>query len=155
MLERMDGFTLFEMLMVLVILAIITQSALVGLPELKRSMERNAARQQVEFDLQRARNEALAAGSRAIFTVSATGTSYTVGIDEYPFSSTGVPDSTLFSKELPTNITLSTSALVIFNSGGYVVDTAGNVASSTVSLSDDEGDILTATLYPIGSLEYQ
>lgn len=147
------GYSLLELLIVCVLFAILTHSALSGFPELMRSVNRNTARQQLEFDFKRARAEALSHGARGVLTVNASGTGYSLGIDYAPFD--GTNDVDVFTRELPTGVLLTLSTPLIFSSSGYTIDTAGALTSVTVTLGDDEGTILSGTLYPVGSLDYE
>ena len=148
------GYSLLELLVVCALSAILAQSALSGFPAMMRSIARNTARQQLEFDLSRIRAEAIAQGARAVFLPTAGGTSYSAGLDFLPFHASVASDEDLFGRELPDGVTLSLSTAFAFSSAGYVVDATGALTTVTVTLSDDEGTILSGRIYPIGSLEY-
>ena len=148
------GYTLFELLLVCTLFALLSRSAIATFPLLAQGIDRNSARQELESDLHRARSEALAKGIRVILEISAGGNSYTVGRDEYPFSATLEADETMFTRVLPTGYTISSSDILTFSSDGYLIDASGNLVNATVSILENGESILDATIYPIGGLEY-
>lgn len=154
-----DGFTLLEVLVALTLFGVVLAAALPNLTEMKASFDRSNASKILEYDLRRARSEALSKGVRIIITLAADGRSYTVGEDMLAYdTSNGNYDSLLFTRELPQNITLSFSGSdanatkLIFSSRGFLSDIAGNrtTAQRVATLSYQGSSFATATLYPIG-----
>lgn len=154
-----SGFTLFEVLVALSLLAVVLAAAQPSLTELKASYDRSNASRSFEFDLRRARSEALSKGVRIIITLASNGRSYTVGQDMLAYDTTdGNYDTLLFTRELPQNITLSFSGSgpnatkLIFSSRGFLSDIAGNrtTAQRIATLSYQGGSFATATIYPVG-----
>lgn len=148
------GHTLLELLIVFVLFGVLSESAVHGVVSLQKSIQRNTARQQVEFALRRARSEALANGSRAIVTVATDGNSFSIGLDAYPYSSTFAPDSTIFNARLPDGIALTTNHTIVFSSSGSLIDSNGSLTTITASLTDSDATFLSGTIYPIGTIDY-
>ena len=108
--DSSSGFSLMELLVTLLILAIIGIQAQPSLAALKASFDRNNAKNSFEYDLRRARSEALSKGVLIIITVSSDKKSYTVGSDALSYDTTnGNHDALLYTSELPPNITLDFS----------------------------------------------
>ncbi len=148
------GNTLLELLVVFVLFAILSESAIHGVLALQNSIEKNTSRQQLEFVLRRARNDALANGARVILTVSSSGDTLSLGLDKYPYSSALTPDSTFYTARLPDGVSLSTNHTIVFSSAGNLIDASGNLTTITASLSESGSTFLSGTVYPIGSINY-
>lgn len=158
-LRKLHGFTLIEMMVSLIILALLALSAQPIISETKASFDRRNAKNLLEFDLRRARSEALSKGVRMVITLATNGKSYTVGSDLLPYDLTnGSHDSKLFETVLPKDVTLSFSgsgpdqSKLIFSSRGFLSDIAGNRNTSqrVVTMSYRGTSFSTATIYPVG-----
>lgn len=154
LLSEEAGQSLLELLVVLAISFLLACVGVPGFAELKQSISRNSARNQINFDLSRTRAEAMAKGARAIMRFNETGSGYTVGIDYFPYSSSSETDETLYTSELPGNVNLSGVQELIFDSRGYLIDTDGSPIDLNINLNDHGGCFLTATIYPIGGIYY-
>ena len=118
--------------------------------EMNDSFDRNASRQQLDFDLKRLRNEAISNGSRGILTIAAGGTSYSYGFDELPYSNPPVADAVVIQRNLPGEITLTATQQVIYDTRGYLIDVNGNFTSSTLTLAHNLSGFCDGTIEPIG-----
>lgn len=153
------GFTLLEMLVTLLVLSVLAAIAQPRITAVKASFDRNNAKQVLEFDLRRARLEALSKGVRVVITLASDGKSYTVGNDLLAYDTTnGNYDNLLFTTVLPKDITLSFSGSganankLIFTSRGFLSDIAGNRNTSqrVATLSYAGSAFTTATVFPVG-----
>ncbi|RIK99983.1 MAG: hypothetical protein DCC75_14145 [Proteobacteria bacterium] len=153
------GVTLMELLVAMLILSVLGSIALPKLNDMKASFDRRDAKQKLEFDLRRARAEALSKGVRVVITLSSDLQSYTVGEDLLAYDTTnGNHDTLLFTTVLPQNVTLSFSGSgpdqtkLIFTSRGFLSDIIGNRNTSqrTITLSYQGSSFSTATIYPVG-----
>lgn len=149
-----SGFTMLEMVTTLFLLAIVTAVGILNFQPFRDSFRRHTTRQNLDFDIHRAREEAVKAGARGILTVNSGGTSYTVGLDVYPFNSTGTIETTLFTRNLPHNFTLSASQSIIFDSRGFLIDASGAVTNTTLTLSDHGTQYLSGTVYPTAYVNF-
>ena len=156
---RVSGITMLEVLIALALFGVLAKVAAPAIVELKASFDRNAAKQGFEYDLRRARSEALSKGVRVIITLAADGKSYAVGDDLLAYDTTnGVADIPLFNSTLPKGVTLSFSGTganatkLIFSSRGFLSDIGGNRNTSqrVATLSYNGAPFATATIYPVG-----
>ncbi len=152
--SRYQGYTVFELVITLALIGLILAGLTPKLSQLLNSMDRNKAIQQVEFDLRRARIEAVSQGVRSIVNIQSDGKAYTVGLDYVPFSSTNTADSTLLTAKLPNKITISCSEPLIFNSRGFLVNTEGNPVSRTIAIKSNDVPFGAATISPSGAYEF-
>lgn len=147
------GFTLPELVVVVGVIGIVVGAFVLSFIGFKDSFNRTQAKYQFESDIRRARNEAVSAGGRAIVRIASPYRSYSIGIDYYPFSGTNTADKTLFSRTLPDGMTVTSSQPLIFDSRGYLVDSSGSPASSTVRMSSKtEANFFQATVYSTGGI---
>ncbi|MBX7144400.1 MAG: GspH/FimT family protein [Oligoflexia bacterium] len=162
-LHVMRGFTLLEVLVALCLLGMLTATAVPWVTKMKGSFDRRNARQGFEFDIRRARSEALSKGVRVVITVAANHKSYTIGRDVLPYdTANGNPDTVLSVTDLPDNVTLSFSGSgtdankLIFTSRGFLSDIAGNrnTSQKVATLSYDGGAFATVTVYPVGVADF-
>lgn len=154
------GFTVIEMLIAIVILAILGKTAISMTVSTLDSADKSSAEVQVVQHLRRAQATAVTEGCRGIFATGNSGQSYSFGCDYLPYSTATppVPDSTFFNYYLPTGITISTSALIIFNSRGQCVDSSNVLTTRTVTLTSSQSvtpyDFATGTLRATGFFSY-
>ncbi|MCB0360287.1 MAG: hypothetical protein KDD44_11650 [Bdellovibrionales bacterium] len=106
-------------------------------------------------DLKRAQAETITIGCRGIFTISAGGNSYSFGCDYLPYDTNYPPQSdvTSFQRTLPSGVSVTANAEVIFNSRGQSVDANDILSNVTISLSDGSGMFATGTLLGTGLFE--
>jgi prepilin-type N-terminal cleavage/methylation domain-containing protein len=150
-----DGFSLLELLFVMVIFAILTAIARPDLDAMSPSIARADAIKQVSFDLQRAKNEALAEGVRSILSVSGDGKSYSIGIDYLPYNDPPSADEVTLGEQLPANVTMGASQTVIFDSRGFLIDDAGAGTTASVNLSLKDAQFCTFDISAAGVLNVQ
>jgi prepilin-type N-terminal cleavage/methylation domain-containing protein len=134
-LQKEKGFTVFELLVVLVLSTIFAATALQQYADMSASFNRQNGLRQLESDLRRARAEVVAAGARGVFTIASDGKSYSFGLDYIPFSEDDPPesDSQMFRRVLPTDISLGVTNL-LYDSKGFLVD-ADDLTPTTQSMS--------------------
>ena len=150
----MKGFSAIEIIVTLVMVSILAAFAVPRFIEMNRSLGRGDAMSQVDFDLMRARSEALASGARTYFTLSNQGSRYSVSADYLPYSSSMSGDSTILNAELPSGISLSTSRQLVFDSRGFVIDEQGNPSSITITFRSDGAKFGSAVLSPTGYYQF-
>lgn len=144
------GFTFIELMVAMTIVFVV---GIIGIPyyiELKYSLSRSSAKQMFKADLRFTKSKALEEGVRAILDVHAGYSSYGIGLDNLPYSSSGEADQQLAVRNLPDGITISTNTAFIFDSRGYLVDNMGSPASATVTLAHDGDVFSTLTVYSSG-----
>ena len=85
--------------------------------------------------------------------IESGGGAYNFGFDNVPFNDPASADSGIFRRVLPTNVTLSSTADIIFDSRGYLVDVDGDLTSATLTISFDSSSFCSGTLEATGNLE--
>ncbi len=154
-----QGFTMLELLVVVFILAILANTAISATIATLKSIDKNTARVQIVQDIRRAQATAVTEGCRGIFAITIGGSSYTYGCDYLPYDTNPIPaaDTVIFTSDLPGNITVAASGLIIFNSRGQVVDADYSLVTRTVTLTSHAGgtnDFATGTLRATGFFSY-
>lgn len=104
-------------------------------------------------DIRRARSEAASSGGRSVILISATGKSYSVGVDLEPYASPAAADTTLFQRALPSGLSLTASQTVTFDPRGYLINSSGNPTNIALTLFDHSNDFLSLTIYPTGYMQ--
>jgi hypothetical protein len=122
------------------------------LPVLMESINRNNSRNEFEYDLARAQNEAASMGTRVVMTPAADGRSYQFGFDNLPYANPPVIEQPIFTRRLPTGITIGASQAVIFDSRGFLVNAEGNYTTTTITFLSGERHRETALIYPTGTI---
>ena len=150
-----QGFSAIEIIVTLTLVSILTALAVPRFSEMNRSLGRSDARNQIDFDLSRARSEALANGGRTYFILSSHGTHYSISVDYLPYNSLMNGDFTIVNEHLPDRIAVSTSRQIVFDSRGFVIDEQGNPSSVTITFKSDGTKYGSATLSPTGYYQFQ
>jgi prepilin-type N-terminal cleavage/methylation domain-containing protein len=150
--EGERGFSILELCVVMAILAILAAIAVPDYSEVSGSFNRQASVSQVEFDLRRARAEALAAGTRGVVSIGGGGAQYSFGFDYLPYAEPAAAETEEFRRRLPAKITFSSSVELIFDSRGYLVDEDGNLTSAALSLSFDGTSFCSGTVLSTGTV---
>ena len=159
-LSRERGFTLLELLSVILISSLVVGSAMPVSSALYDSFNKRSAEVQVLEDLRRAQATAVEQGCQGILTFSEDNRVYTFGCDYVPYSEADPPvwDSSLFVRRLPSRISMSADDLIIFNTRGQVVSTEGDLDTRTISLMVyEDGHVVTfatGTLRPTGFFNF-
>lgn len=141
-----------ELLVTIVIGSIVALSAMPAYHELRSSIDRNAAVNQFEADLMRARTSARAEGARMILTIN-EGFGYTFGIDRLPFNDPVSSDEKHFTTTIPLSVELETDGIIIFDSRGRLIDEDGALTQRTTSLSQTGEVFSEHTIYASGFVE--
>lgn len=148
------GFGLLEVLVTLFISLYVLASALIGQSQLTSSFNRAISLKQLEGDLRRGRSEAVAAGARAVVTVSADGTGYTLGLDYAPYSDPAASDEVLLQSNLPLGVTLVTTQPITFDPRGYSIEADGSAQTVVANLAQRGDQFATGTLFAAGYFEF-
>jgi prepilin-type N-terminal cleavage/methylation domain-containing protein len=151
---RESGFSLFELLVVLTLGVILTGMALPEYRATRDSFSRLDAPRQLDFHLRRARSEALASGSRVIVASADSAGGYTVGHDYYPYSANATTDDTFLHEALPSGVTATFSRTIIFDTRGFLIDSAGLPVTATVTFNLRGAAFGTATISSIGVFSF-
>lgn len=140
------GFSLMEMLVTIALISIISAFAVPMLPDLNSTFNRMNARSYLHQDLKRAQAEAITQGCRGVFSVINAGASYVYGCDYLPYDTSTLPspDVVSFTRNLPDDITMSTSTPPLFNSRGQSVEIGGAITNTTITLNEHEGSTINS-----------
>lgn len=130
----MRGFTFFETMIVLTLVAIISLVGIMQFSSINNDAQDTSAIQLFRTDMQRAKAEAAARGGRMIVKASSTNTSYSAGIDYPPYSGTLTADTNVFTRNLPLHMTVSFSSTLIFDPRGFLIDANGNMTTGSATL---------------------
>ena len=144
--------SIIELLVTVAVIGILCRIMTLSFVDFKESFSQNNSRFQLDADLRRLRNEAVAAGARGVLTVSADGSSYSLGLDYTPFATTAASDKVFFTRKLPKNISLVTSRTIMFDTRGYVSTETGATTTVVVTLRHLADSYFSATLYSTGAL---
>ena len=148
-----QGFSMIEMVVVLAILAIVASSALPGYGQMFASFNRQNAVNQIEFDIRRARSEALADGTRGVIAFAGGGSEYSFGIDQLPYSNPAVANTQEFRRVLPKNVTASSSVPLVFDSRGYLINaSSGAITSATLSINYEGTQFCSGSVFSTGTI---
>lgn len=146
------GSTIFELLITLAVSGIMASVALLGFGSVRSSFDKSESKYQLQADLKLLRNAALELGARTFLVVNQTGTSYSVAIDYAPYAAAPIAERILFSRPLPSGVTLSLSKRVMVNSKGFTIEDDGTITTSIITLALRTQSFFSATLYPTGVL---
>lgn len=148
--KNQRGFSIVELVVSMVVLSILVDSALTEFKQLYDSINKRNAEVLVLQDLRYAQASTVEKGCRGIFTIASNGKSYTYGCDYVPYSSTVTADTNIYTRNLPSGITVSSDALIIFNSRGQVIDSSEALQTRYVTLKVLIGS--TPTQFNVGTL---
>ena len=153
--KNSKGFSMVDLIVALSLFLLLSMIALPKLPEYMTTFNRVNARTHLIQDLRLAQAETVTPGCRGIFIIDGDNGGYTFGCDYLPYDTSDPPsyDEQEFSRTLPDNITVDSSARIIFNSRGQVVDKDDVLVNRTVELTDtSDGSVkfMTGTLYSTG-----
>lgn len=144
----------FSTLDILVTLAITAAFAIAAIPQyqaLSASFARDSAVKQVEYDIRRAKAEAVSRSVRGVLEVDAGGETYTVGVDLVPFSDPPSIDQVLIEGSLPHTTSISTdNDRLVFDSRGFLIDTFGDPVTGIVNFSQNDELYAIGTIYATG-----
>ena len=148
------GATLLDLIVGILIMGILILIVVLNLETIDDSYRRRQAKLELEYDLRRAQSAAIREGGRAILTLNSGGTGYTFGVDKVPYSGSGIPDSTLFSRTISNGVTVSSSETLIFDPRGFVVDLNGDYNSLNLTCELDGVSYTVGTVYSTGMMEF-
>ena len=148
------GFSMIETLVTLTIMMILAATAIPGYMEMNAASQRGNRLHEVEFDLRRARNEAIARGSRVVFQTSADGKSYTLGFDDLPYNSPASEDETLIARTLGEIVSISANTTLIFDSRGFLVNESGVLTTGALELRSNADIFSTCSISPTGVVSF-
>lgn len=153
MLKSEKGFSVMELLVGMSIISIIGYTSIAFFSDLGPSFDRWNANIYALQDLRYAQTLAITEGCRAIVTINPDGHGYSVGCDylAYDYTSPYSPDRVFLSRAMPSTVTFTTDATIIYNAKGQCVSSTGDLATRTISLtSSNSGNFLTASILPTG-----
>lgn len=135
------GFSVLEMILVLIIFAILGAIGIPAYKSIYTAFNKRNAEIQVLQDLRLAQATAVEQGCMGIWSILDEGESYSFGCDYVPYSGSLPPvaDTELFYRYLPNWIRLAIDEEIIFNSRGQVVDELGFLTTRSLTLSASEG----------------
>ena len=148
------GFSMIEILVTISIVSLLCSLAVPNMIKMSREASRGNAQDQVAFDINRARNEAMSTGARVLFILTNNGSQYSLGSDYLPYSDTQIPDSTISSAKLPSGVTIISSRVISFDSRGFLVDNFGNPVTATIDFNCDGVKFGHASISPTGYYQY-
>ena len=147
------GVSVLEVVVSLSIAFILSAIAIPNLPTLGDTYGRSSAIQQFEFDLQRARSEAMAAGARSILAPLAGANGYSIGLDYVPYDPNLVPDEELFRRVFEKNVVLSMGDDLVFNSQGFLIDeTTEDLTNESFALKQHGEAFETITVHALAGM---
>lgn len=151
-----SGYSLIELLVVLTIASIGIVIAVPDYSGLSEPLNRLNARSVVLQDIKRAQAETITTGCRGILEVINGGRGYQFGCDYLPYDNSPEPssDEVTLTRNLPINISLTTSSKIIFNSRGQSVDSDYIFQNVLVSLQESGDTFDQGTLLGTGVFEY-
>ena len=152
------GFSLMDLIIAMFMFAIVSLIAAPRLSALYDSINKRNAEVLILQDVRLAQAKSVEQGCRGIFAIATNGKSYTFGCDYVPYSTTTVADQIIYTRNLPSKITMTADAQVLFNTRGQVVDVNEALQTRTLSLkSSRTGTAVTfntGTLRPTGFFTY-
>ena len=155
LIRSIHGFSVLELLVVMTIFALLTTLALPQFVSLESTFARSDSLQRVEFDLRRAKSEALAAGARTVVSFDDRGQGYSIGFDYLPFNDPPAADEIFLNETLPSTISLnSESSTIIFDSRGFLIDDAGSPTTVDISLVENGAEYGTASISATGAITF-
>ncbi|MDZ4786876.1 MAG: GspH/FimT family pseudopilin [bacterium] len=151
--SKQQGFTIIELIVVFSIIGIFVLIATPSMTTLMQANAKRAAREMFQADLLRLRSMAISNNARGIVTFGASSTSYTLGLDYYPYNIPDNADTTTARGTLPRNVTTAGSKRIVFNSRGYTIVNAGTVTTANITFAYSGSTYATATLNQTGVLQ--
>ncbi len=148
---RERGFSLADLLVTITICGLIAATAIPQYRDVTAVLARDAAVKQLDFDVRRAKADAVAQGVRTVLTIASDDSSYTVGVDRVPFSSPPVADEVITNGKLPYSTKVSTTNnRLVFDSRGFLVDDNGNPITGLLTFTQNGATFATGTVYSTG-----
>lgn len=149
------GFSLQELLVVLVIMGIMSAVGLPHVAEMRNVINKNSAEMQVLQHIRWLQARSVEQGCRGLLVLESGNREYSMGCDYIPFQPEVEPviETELASYYLPSNITMSLSTPLIFNTRGQSVDSAGTLQEVILTLSLSGSSYNTGTIRPTGFFE--
>ncbi len=149
------GYSILELVVTLLIVSLLTFTAIPVLSELYESSLRTAGKEALEQTLLHAKAETLRIGARGILTVSTDGSVLAFGADYLPVNDPSADDSVIFFTDMPSNVTVHVSAPIIFSSQGYLSTDGGDYTQLTYTLSFKGKPFCEGIIYALGTAEHR
>lgn len=146
------GFSLMELTVVLAVAALVVLQAMPALVDMQFGIDQASARDILEYDISRAKSEAVSSGARVIVNMNTDGSGYTVGLDRAPVADPPAIEEIIFTRTLPNEVFLNFSdeVKIMFDSRGLLVDEFGEPTSLEASLAQHGYDFSPVFIYPVG-----
>ena len=148
------GMGIFDLLVTMGILGIIAAIAIPDQSESRGAMNRAMAIAQFDTAITRARAEAVASGARTVFEISVSENAYRVGLDFAPYQVTPTIEEERYVGTLPGDVTMQSSADIIFDPRGYLIDATGATVQLDITFLENGTSYKTGTLFGAGYFEY-
>jgi prepilin-type N-terminal cleavage/methylation domain-containing protein len=148
------GFSLMEMLVVLLVMAIVLMGGVPYSVESYRTVKRSYARQLVVADLKLARSNAMKKGTRTLLKMQPGYNSYQVGYDNVPYATVPAIESVDFQRDLPDGITVLTPSQIMFNSQGLLIAADDSLQNINIQLVQGGDTFYTITVYASGAMRH-
>lgn len=142
-----------EFLVFTFIVFILIGIAGVQYPKMTESFDKSNSRTSFEYDLRRARAQALANGKLVIFDFNTAGDGYSFGYDTRPYNDPLAYDESSFSRTLPNTVSITSNATLAFDSRGFLTDVDGDIVTATVTLSHKGVQYCEFDVFPTGEAE--
>ena len=145
------GFSVVDLLVTLAITALF---AIIAIPQYRAvaaAFARDGAVQQIEYDIRRAKAEAVSRSVHGVIEVSTDGETCTVGVDLVPFASPPEIDEVISEGTMPSTTSIETADnRLIFDSRGFLIDDTGAPITGTINFNQDDQLYAVGTIYSTG-----
>jgi type II secretory pathway pseudopilin PulG len=149
---REAGFSIFETVVVMAVVATFLSIGMHHFDDSASAFRRSESQRQFEADVRRARQEAVAKGSRVALIMEGGNTYYSVGFDYLPYEGAATVEETAFRTSLPDGITLTLSAPILFDSRGMLIQPDGSPTTIVGTFGQGGSTYCAATLFPNGAI---
>lgn len=145
---------MFELLVAVLVFSLVVAIASPSLSGTLDTFQKNSFLHHIIANLNESRAKALSEGARIIIKVEDSGDSYTVGLDNLPYSDEGDYDELINQVKLDSGNTLVAEDLIIFSSRGYLIDLNGEPTNIDLELFRHNQSFCSGSLYTVGAFEY-
>lgn len=148
------GFSIIELIAVLCIVAVFVAVAIPSYTMMYKGQQKRIARESFEAYVRRAQAIAMSKNARGVLTSIRSGAIFTFGVDYPPYNYPVANDGVTLRLKLPTNILVTTSSRLIFNSRGQLTDYSDYPTTSNLTFTYSGSTFATATVYSTGAIVF-